>query len=85
MQRDTLTEKIDAMSKTVANADNVSADQLNVLRRRLNQINETLERQKSVKGANNSLNRNERKFSHDLMAGANIVCATLSSSINLKQ
>lgn len=84
-QKDTLTERIDAMSRTVANADNVSADQLTGLRRRLNQINETLERMKSVKGANGSLNRDERKISHVLMARANIVCTTLSSSINLKQ
>lgn len=69
------------MSKTVANADNVSADYWNVLRRRLNQINETMER----KSVNTPKCKNERRQSHHVMTGANIIFTTLSSSINLKQ
>lgn len=77
-----MVEKIDAMSKTAENANNVSADHLSTLRRRLFQLNETLERKKSV---NTSITKNERKHSCELMSGANIVFTTLSSSINLKQ
>lgn len=69
------------MSKTVANADNVSADYLNVLRRRLNQINDTMER----KSESTMKCKNERRQSHQVMTGANIIFTTLSSSINLKQ
>lgn len=70
------------MSKTAENANNVSADYLNKLRRRLNQINETMERKKSL---NTPMCKNERRQSHAVMAGANIIFTTLSSSINLKQ
>lgn len=69
--------------KNKANVNNVLADQMDSLRKRIKQVNESMERKRSVEEPMSS--HDERKRSEALMTGANIIFTTLSSSINLKQ
>lgn len=72
--------KIDMLSIKLSSADNVTADHLDVLKRRMNQLNETINKKMAT-----NCRKSDWEMGLELMAGANIICTTLSSSINLKQ
>lgn len=75
--------KLSATSANVQNANNISADNYNNLKKRITMIEEKIS--KKLSQENKLSYADEFKISASIMKNANLVFTTLSSSINLKQ
>lgn len=79
-EQKTIRERIEKLSKDPQRHNTVAGNQMDILKKRLNIVQETI---------NKKVGKNDPHIKRDetfkLIEGANIVCTTISSSLNLKQ